>query len=120
MKMRQGAAALALGLAPYSASHALDIGGLIGAGSKVVQAATLSDADIKTLSDKSCAESDKQETVAKRGSKYDARLQKLAKALGGTVNGQPANYKVYITSDVNAWEIGRASCRGSVCQDVEI
>jgi len=111
MKMRHGAAALALVLAPYSASHALDIGGLIGAGSKVVQAATLSDADIKTLSDKSCAESDKQEKVAKRGSKYDARLQKLAKALGGTVNGQPANYKVYITSDVNAWAMANGCIR---------
>lgn len=111
MKMRHGAAALALVLAPYSASQALDIGGLIGAGSKVVEAATLSDADIKSLSDKACAESDKQEKIAKSGSKYDARLQKLAKALGGTVNGQKANYKVYLTSDVNAWAMANGCIR---------
>jgi len=110
MKMRHGAALLALVLAPYSASHALDLGGLIGAGSKVVQAATLSDADIKTLSDQACAASDKEESLAKRGSKYDARLQKLAKALGNSVNGQPANYKVYMTSDVNAWATAAPAC----------
>ena len=102
MKIRYTVAALAVALAPYSASHALDIGGLVGAGSKVVQAATLSDAEIKTLSDKACAQSDSQEKIAAPGSKYDARLQKIAKQLGGTVNGQKANYKVYITKDVNA------------------
>ena len=111
MKMRYGVAALALVLAPYSASQALDIGGLVGAGSKVVQAATLSDAEIKTLSDQACAASDKQEKVAKPGSKYDARLQKLAKALGTKVNGQPASYKVYITSDVNAWAMANGCIR---------
>lgn len=34
MKIRYTAAALALALAPYSVSHALDIGGLVGAGSR--------------------------------------------------------------------------------------
>ena len=111
MKIRYTAAALALALAPYSVSHALDIGGLVGAGSKVVQAATLSDADIKTLSDKACAQSDSQEKIAAPGSKYDARLQKLAKSLGASVNGQPANYKVYITKDVNAWAMANGCIR---------
>jgi len=111
MKIRYTVAALAVALAPYSASHALDIGGLVGAGSKVVQAATLSDAEIKTLSDKACAQSDSQEKIAAPGSKYDARLQKIAKQLGGTVNGQKANYKVYITKDVNAWAMANGCIR---------
>lgn len=111
MKIRYTVAALAVALAPYSASHALDIGGLVGAGSKVVQAATLSDAEIKTLSDKACAQSDSQEKIAAPGSKYDVRLQKIAKQLGGTVNGQKANYKVYITKDVNAWAMANGCIR---------
>ena len=111
MKIRYTVAALTVALAPYSASHALDIGGLVGAGSKVVQAATLSDAEIKTLSDKACAQSDSQEKIAAPGSKYDARLQKIAKSLGGTVNGQKANYKVYITKDVNAWAMANGCIR---------
>lgn len=111
MKIRYTVAALAVALAPYSASHALDIGGLVGAGSKVVQAATLSDAEIKTLSDKACAQSDSQEKIAAPGSKYDVRLQKIAKQLGGTVNGQKASYKVYITKDVNAWAMANGCIR---------
>ena len=111
MKIRYAVAALSIALAPYSASHALDIGGLVGAGSKVVQAATLSDAEIKTLSDKACAQSDSQEKIAAPGSKYDARLQKIAKSLGGTVNGQKASYKVYITKDVNAWAMANGCIR---------
>ncbi len=111
MKIRYTVAALTVALAPYSASHALDIGGLVGAGSKVVQAATLSDAEIKTLSDKACAQSDSQEKIAAPGSKYDVRLQKIAKQLGGTVNGQKANYKVYITKDVNAWAMANGCIR---------
>jgi putative metalloprotease len=39
----------------FSSAHAVDFGNLMGAGSKAIQAATLSDADIKSLSDKSCA-----------------------------------------------------------------
>lgn len=111
MKIRYTVAALAVALAPYSAAHALDIGGLVGAGAKVVQAATLSDAEIKTLSDQACAKSDSQEKIAAPGSKYDARLQKIAKALGSTVNGQKASYKVYVTKDVNAWAMANGCIR---------
>ena len=49
--------------------------------------------------------------IAAPGSKYDARLQKLAKSLGASVNGQPANYKVYITKDVNAWAMANGCIR---------
>jgi putative metalloprotease len=92
-------------------AHAFDIGGVLGAGSKLLQAATLSDADIKTLSDKACKESDQHSKIAPPGSKYDARLQKLGKLLGNNINGQPANYKVYLTSDVNAWAMANGCIR---------
>jgi putative metalloprotease len=94
-----------------TSAHAFDLGGVLGAGQKMVTAATLSDADIKTLSDKSCAESDKQEKIAAPGSKYDVRVQKLGKQLGGNINGQTVNYKVYITKDVNAWAMANGCIR---------
>lgn len=99
------------GLFSLNAAHAFDVGGVLGAGSKMVQAATLSDADIKTLSDKSCADSDHHEKIAAAGSKYDLRVQKLGKQLGNNINGQPVNYKVYMTTDVNAWAMGNGCIR---------
>jgi putative metalloprotease len=107
----QIAAVSAFGFLLGAPAHALDLGGLVGAGSKMVSAATLSDADIKTLSDKSCAASDKQEKVAAAGSKYDVRVQKLGKQLGNNINGQPVDYKVYITQDVNAWAMANGCIR---------
>jgi putative metalloprotease len=92
-------------------AHALDLGGALGAGSKLVQAATLSDADIKSLSDQACKQSDQQSKIAAPGSKYDARLQKIAKQLGGNVNGQPVNYKAYLVKDVNAWAMANGCIR---------
>jgi putative metalloprotease len=38
-------------------------------------------------------------------------VQKLGKQLGNNINGQPVNYKVYITSDVNAWAMGNGCIR---------
>ncbi len=49
--------------------------------------------------------------IAPAGSKYDARLQKLGKQLGNNINGQPVNYKVYLTSDVNAWAMANGCIR---------
>ena len=106
----QVAAAAAI-LACAGTAHAFDIGGVLGAGSKMVQAATLSDGDIKTLSEKACKESDQQSKIAPAGSKYDVRLQKLGKQLGNNINGQAVNYKVYITSDVNAWAMANGCIR---------
>lgn len=104
-------ATVAAVLACTGNAHAFDIGGALGAGGKLLQAATLSDADIKTLSDKACKESDQQSKIAPAGSKYDARLQKLGKQLGNNINGQPVNYKVYLTNDVNAWAMANGCIR---------
>lgn len=85
--------------------------GLVGAGSSALKAATLSDAEIKELSDKSCAALDAKATVAAPKSKEAARLAKLAKALPAAVNGVPVNYKVYLTDEVNAWAMGNGCVR---------
>ncbi|WP_273878139.1 M48 family metalloprotease, partial [Serratia liquefaciens] len=39
------------------------------------------------------------------------RLDKIAKALGNEVDGTPVNYKVYLTSDVNAWAMANGCVR---------
>lgn len=85
--------------------------GLIGAGSSALKAATLSDAEVKDLSDKSCAALDATAKVAAPKSKEAARLAKLVKALPAAVNGVPVNYKVYLTEEVNAWAMNNGCVR---------
>ena len=45
---------------------------------------------------------DKENQLAPANSSYQQRLNKIAAALGDNINGVPANYKVYLTKDVNA------------------
>lgn len=73
------------------------------AGGAAMKAATLSDADVKQLSEQSCAEMDKKSKIASVKSKYAVRLAKLVKAMPKTVGDTAVNYKVYETKDVNAW-----------------
>ncbi|MDR2876168.1 MAG: M48 family metallopeptidase [Methylobacillus sp.] len=95
----------------FTQAHAFDLEGALEAGSKAVKAVTLSDADLKQLTDQACAESDKNSKIAASGSQYDARLQKLGKQLGDNIKGQPVNYKVYLTNDVNAWAMANGCIR---------
>ncbi|TOL44302.1 metalloprotease, partial [Vibrio parahaemolyticus] len=89
----------------------LDQGMLTNSGMQLFQAATLSDSDVKQLSDQSCKEMDAQNKIAPASSKYAKRLDKIAKALGNEVDGTPVNYKVYLTSDVNAWAMANGCVR---------
>ena len=84
---------------------------LTSLGMKSLQAATLSDNDVKALSQQSCAEMDAQSRIAPAKSAYTKRLNKIAKTLGNNLNGTPINYKVYITKDVNAWAIANGCVR---------
>ncbi len=110
MQVRVASLTLAL-LMPWAGAQAFDIGGLVGAGAKALQAVNLSDAQVKSLSDQACADMDKKNKVAAPGSKYDARLQKIAKPLGSTVDGQKLSYKVYQVKDVNAWAMANGCIR---------
>lgn len=89
----------------------LDTNTLMQSGAQAYQAATLSDSDVKTLSDKSCAEMDSKAQIAPANSPYTQRLNKIAAALGDNINGTPANYKVYLTKDVNAWAMANGCIR---------
>jgi len=103
---------LALGLATLlSGCQGLDNNGLMQSGAQAFQAYTLSDDQVKQLSDKSCEQMDKDNQVAPANSEYQQRLNKIAAALGDNINGVPANYKVYQTKDVNAWAMANGCIR---------
>ncbi|MDR6493318.1 M48 family metallopeptidase [Paraburkholderia sp. 22099] len=104
------ASAFAL-LAACSSVGNVDPSALIQSGHLATQAATLSDTDVRALSDKSCAQLDSENKIAAPNSKYQKRLDKIAAQLGDNINGTPVNYKVYLTKDVNAWAMANGCVR---------
>ncbi|MBP6122901.1 MULTISPECIES: metalloprotease LoiP [Providencia] len=110
MKMK-ALVAIAVSAVILTGCKNLDQGMLTNSGMQLFQAATLSDSDVKQLSDQSCKEMDSQNKIAPASSKYAKRLDKIAKALGSEVDGTPVNYKVYLTSDVNAWAMANGCVR---------
>lgn len=102
MKIRS--TVLALGIAAtLTGCQNMDSNGLLSSGAEAFQAYSLSDAQVKTLSDQACKEMDAKAKIAPANSEYSQRLNKIAAALGDNINGQPVNYKVYETKDVNAF-----------------
>ncbi|MEG1214211.1 MAG: M48 family metalloprotease [Leclercia sp.] len=98
-------------LAGCSNLQGLDADALISSGKSAYKAATLSDSDVKALSDDACKQMDSENKQAGNSSKYTKRLNKIAKALGSNINGNSVNYKVYLTSDVNAWAMANGCVR---------
>ncbi|PKH22654.1 metalloprotease [Enterobacterales bacterium CwR94] len=110
MKIR--AAAMALTMTTLLAGcQGMDSNALMQSGAQAFQAYTLNDEQVKTLSDQSCAQMDKQAQIAPASSEYTKRLNKIAASLGDNINGTPANYKVYLTKDVNAWAMANGCIR---------
>lgn len=110
MKIR--ALLLALGMATVlTGCQNMDSNGLLSSGAEAFQAYTLSDAQVKALSDQSCQELDSKAKIAPASSEYAKRLAKIAAALGDNINGQPVNYKVYETKDVNAFAMANGCIR---------
>lgn len=103
---------VALGIAgALTGCQNMDSNGLMSSGAEALQAYTLTDAQVKELSDKACTEMDSKATIAAAGSDYAQRLNKIAAALGDNINGQPVNYKVYVTKDVNAFAMANGCIR---------
>ena len=110
MKIRS--ALLALGIAAtLTGCQNMDSNGLLSSGAEAFQAYSLSDEQVKALSDKACQEMDAKATIAPASSEYSKRLGKIAAALGDNINGQPVNYKVYQTKDVNAFAMANGCIR---------
>ena len=89
----------------------MDTSQLSAIGGTALQAMSLSDGDIKTMSDQSCASMDQKNQVAAAGSAYANRLNQVVASMPQVVNGTPANYKVYLTKDVNAWAMANGCIR---------
>ncbi|SAK80556.1 peptidase M48, Ste24p [Caballeronia fortuita] len=98
-------------LASCSSMSSMDPTQLMQSGQMATQALSLSDADVRTLSDKSCADLDAENKIAPANSPYTQRLNKISKQLGDNINGVPVNYKVYLTKDVNAWAMANGCVR---------
>ncbi len=110
MKIRS--TVLALGIAAtLTGCQNMDSNGLLSSGAEAFQAYSLSDAQVKTLSDQACKEMDAKAKIAPANSEYSQRLNKIAAALGDNINGQPVNYKVYETKDVNAFAMANGCIR---------
>lgn len=91
--------------------NSLSLEDALSLGKQSIQAASLSDNEVKELSNKSCAQMDAQSKIAPANSPYTQRLNKIAKALGNNVDGTPVNYKVYLTPEVNAWAMANGCVR---------
>lgn len=89
----------------------MDKGMLAQSGMQLLQAATLSDAEVKQYTNQACKQMDAENKIAPASSKYTKRLNKIAKALGNEIDGTPVNYKVYMTKDVNAWAMANGCVR---------
>lgn len=67
---------------------------LVEGGSKVYQAATISDADLAKYMRQSMQQMDRQHKVCASDSKYTQRLQRITRGMT-TINGLKLNFKVY-------------------------
>lgn len=88
----------------------LNMQSLIGAGSKALQAATISDSQIQSYVHQYVQSMDQQNKVAAANSPYSVRLAKLTHGLT-SVDGIPLNFKVYMTNDINAFACADGSVR---------
>lgn len=93
------------------AMNADKVSGLATAGTTAFKAATLSDAEVKDLSEKSCVALDAKSKIAAPKSKEALRLAKIIKGMPKDVNGVTINYKVYLTEEVNAWAMNNGCVR---------
>ncbi|WP_238347610.1 M48 family metalloprotease [Comamonas piscis] len=101
----------AMALAGCKTMDAGNLGGLMDSGSTAMKAMTLTDGDVVALSDESCAALDKQNKLAPANNKYSQRLAKVVAKMPQDVEGKKADYKVYLTSDVNAWAMANGCIR---------
>ncbi len=88
-----------------------DTGALMGAGGAAFKAMSLSDGDVVNMSNQSCEAMDAESKIAPASSPYARRLATLIRNMPTSVNGQTANYKVYLTDDVNAWAMANGCIR---------
>ena len=85
-------------------------GRIISGAAKAYQAYTITDEDMAEYVKDYVAELDASSNVCKKSSKYSIRIKRLTKGLT-SANGISLNFKVYNTSDVNAFACPDGSIR---------
>ncbi|MBP5690335.1 MAG: M48 family metallopeptidase [Bacteroidales bacterium] len=83
---------------------------LMSGGAKAVQALTLSDAEVQAYVHEYITQLDAQSTVLPESNAYTKRLRKITSGIT-SVDGMALNFKVYKTSDVNAFACADGSVR---------
>jgi putative metalloprotease len=86
------------------------VGKIAGAGKDVIQAETLSDAELNTYFAQIAKENDSLNPVAGPKDKYGKRLAALSKGLQ-THDGLNLDIKAYLVTDVNAFTMGNGTVR---------
>jgi putative metalloprotease len=103
--------ALAGGISIVSPAYALPkLGKIIGAGKDLVEAESISDADLKLQFDAVAKDSDQQNPVAAPNSPYGKRIANLSKGLQNH-DGMKLDIKAYLVQDINAFAMGNGTIR---------
>lgn len=105
-----GIALVALGLAGSPAADAFDLNGLLGAGTDLLKAATLSDGEVQSMAFQASQVQDKQNKVAGPSSPYTKRLARITRGMEND-DGMKLNFKVYLTKEVNAFAMADGTVR---------
>ncbi len=92
------------------ASAQLNWGRILSAGVKTVKALSISDTQVAEYVKASVAKMDKENSVASSSDPYTIRLVKITKGMT-SADGIPLNFKVYKTSEVNAFACPDGSVR---------
>lgn len=87
-----------------------DWGRLLQGGLELFQSFSVSDDQVKSYVSQFIAESDKTNELAPDNGTYEKRLNKIVSGIT-QVDGQPLNFKVYITKDINAFACADGSVR---------
>ncbi len=82
----------------------------IASGVTVYQAATLEEQDVIQAAQLSATELDRKNQLAPANNAYSKRLRRIIQGLD-VVNGQPMNYKVYLSPAVNAFAMADGTIR---------
>lgn len=90
--------------------NAFDLTQIAKGAVKTVQAVTVSDTQVQSYVKQYVTGLDKQSKLAPANNKYSVRLAKITEGLT-SVDGIPLNFKVYLTSDVNAFACADGSVR---------
>lgn len=103
-------ALISVGLYSCSSLSQLDQARLVSGATKVIQASTITDAQMAAYVSDYIAQTDAANNVCGESSPYTKRLRKLTSGLTDA-NGIPLNFKVYNIRDVNAFACPDGSIR---------